>query len=89
MIPKPKRIKDKEYLEYIREHNCLLCRDMGEPHHLTTRGSYGSDYTAIPLCRSHHSSYHDYGIATFEVRYHINVWKEAHRLLEGYYARMD
>ena len=84
MLLKPKRIEDKEYLEYIREHNCLLCRNMGEPHHLTTRGGYGSDYTAVPLCRKHHTYWHDFGNTVFEVTYEINTWKEAHRLLERF-----
>jgi len=79
---KPSRIEDKEYLEYIRKTPCLVCRHDAESHHLITRGAFGSDYTAIPLCRRCHSHWHNLGNTIFEVRYKINTWKEAHRLLE-------
>ncbi len=82
MIPKPKRIEDKEYLEYIREQPCLISGKGADPHHLTTRGAGGSDYTAIPLARRYHTEIEQIGVEKFEAKYNINTWKEAHRLLE-------
>jgi len=87
-LNKPSRIEDKEYLEYIRKHDCLVHhKRKAEAHHLITRAAYGSDYGAIPLCRICHTRWHDYGNTTFEVKYKINTWREAHRLLERYMLR--
>jgi len=88
-LQKPNRIEDKKYLEYIRETPCLICGKRSEPHHLTTRGSGGSDYTSIPFCRSHHADYHLLGLSAFEEKYNINVWKETHRLLEKWMLNND
>ena len=81
MIPKPTRVIDEEYLDYIRKQPCLVCRHDSDPHHLVTRKAFGSDYTAIPLCRNHHTEI-GWGIGKFELKYKINLWKDAHRLLE-------
>ena len=85
VLAKPKRIEDTEYLEYIRKTPCLINTKRSDPHHLRSRGAFGSDYTAIPLAREFHSELEQIGVKKFEKKYNINVWREAHRLLEGYF----
>ena len=75
---------DKKYLEYIRKIPCLISGKVADPHHLTSRGAYGSDYTALPLARRYHTEIEQIGVKKFEEKYNINVWKEAHRLLERF-----
>lgn len=50
---------------------CLLCEDVGEPHHFRTRGSGGSDesFNLMYLCRGHHSEIHRLGRSTFVEKY--------------------
>ena len=83
-LQKPHRIEDKKYLEYIRKRGCLISNEKADPHHLTTRGACGSDYTAIPLSRKYHTEIEQNGVKKFEEKYKINTWKEAHRLLERF-----
>ena len=86
MLTKPQRSKDANYLSYVRGMRCLVCGDTNtDPHHLISRGSFGSDYTAIPLCREHHTELHSSGITKFEEKYSINLWKDAFKLLETYF----
>ena len=83
MIPKPERTTDEEYLGYIQQQDCLVCGDISESHHLITRRTGGSDYTAVNLCREHHTEI-GMGIEKFQKKYKLNVWKDAHRLFERY-----
>ena len=61
MIEKRKRYISKRYLAYIRGKACLVCGDVGEPHHIISRGAGGSDLTAVPLCRRHHNEIESQG----------------------------
>ena len=64
--------RSKEYLAYIRTLECCVCRRMPvEPHHVGAGGVglKGSDFTAVPLCRTHHREVHDAGQQTFQERY--------------------
>ncbi|MCK5616705.1 DUF968 domain-containing protein [Candidatus Pacearchaeota archaeon] len=69
MFPKPKRYTNETYLEHVR---CLPCCAPGckqknisgpnkgkvDPHHTRSVKAGGSDLTAIPLCREHHTEVH-------------------------------
>jgi hypothetical protein len=77
-VPRPKgaqsvnieglRLKDPNYLGFIRSRPCLICGDpRTDPHHALRRlrgisaagmAQKGSDYLAIPLCRVHHDALH-------------------------------
>ncbi len=84
--PKITRETDKEYLDYIRSHACLigiLCYGKVEPHHDPTVGAGGSDYTSVPLCRKHHSEVGQIGKKRFQEKYGVNFDKERVRLLTG------
>ena len=65
-----------------------------DPDHLEAIGMGGNrkkpsqkHYSAGPLCRLHHTERHALGIPRFEDKYKINLWKEAFKLLRGYYER--
>ena len=65
-----------------------------DPDHLEAIGMGGNrkkpsqkHYSAVPLCRLHHTERHALGIPRFEDKYKINLWKEAFNLLRGYYER--
>lgn len=81
------REKDEKYLEYIRTKDCItpLCWNSSEPHHLISRGAFGSDYSSVPLCRYHHSEIEATGVSKFEERWGVNVWKEAFKCLLEYF----
>jgi len=61
-------VRDSHYLNFIRTRPCMLCGNpRTNPHHAlrTLRGisaagmaEKGSDYLALPLCRSHHDAVH-------------------------------
>jgi len=65
MFPKPKRYRDKAYLEFVRMHYCCLCGAHGPnmAHHCsfvagTGQGTKPSDKFVVPLCFSHHNLVH-------------------------------
>ncbi len=57
--------RDPKYLDWIRTLPCLLCGKPGpsDPHHTASGGMglTGSDYSAIPVCRVHHTEIHNTG----------------------------
>jgi hypothetical protein len=66
MIP---TMRDRAYLDYLRRRPCSFCGKMAsEPHHSIRQflgvstggvGRKGSDYLAVPACRSCHRKIHD------------------------------
>jgi hypothetical protein len=70
---KPKRTKDDEALQYVREKPCAVCsrNPPSDPHHITTRGAGGGDTkeNLVALCREHHNEIHNIGQTRFLVRY--------------------
>ena len=58
-------MKDPNYLDYIRQKECLYCGSGGgnQAHHLRIgsvgKGRLGSDYTANPLCFHCHDFIHN------------------------------
>ena len=83
MIPKPKRIIDDKYREFVCKHPCCAprCFNPSEPHHLITKGAGGHDYFCVPLCRNHHQEIGDCGRETFQKRHDINLWEVTTKLL--------
>lgn len=92
-IPKPKRHKDKKYLEWILTQPCIVdnCECLGDIiyHHTVTVGAGGSDKEAVPLCKRHHiPGVHSMGKKTFQEKYGINFKLEILRLI-GKYENMN
>ena len=57
--------RDRQYLDFIATLPCILCGKPGpsDPHHTASGGMgiTGSDYSAIPVCREHHTEIHNTG----------------------------
>ena len=64
--PEPRRIRDKDHLQFVATQPCLICgRTPADPHHLrfTQHSALGrkvSDEFTVPLCRGHHREVHRY-----------------------------
>lgn len=55
-------MKDPDFLNAIRNLNCLVCgQGPVDPHHIKTVGSGGGDdwFNVIPLCRMDHTDWHN------------------------------
>lgn len=91
MYPKPKRVQDDPYREYVRSHPCCACpRGLAsEPHHLKSKGSGGDDYFCVPLCRYCHQEIETVGRQTFQDRKGINLWEVCAKLLVEWMKRED
>ena len=73
-----------DYKKYIETLPCLISGGVTEGHHLVSIGmgrdrklSRWEDYTRIPLSREYHSELHQIGLAQFEKKYQVNLYKEA------------
>ena len=66
-IAEPKRLRDKDHLQFVRQQPCLICgRQPSDPHHLRFAqpraiGLKVSDEFTVPLCRGHHRQLHQAG----------------------------
>jgi DNA recombination protein Rad52 len=91
-IPEIKRLRDKDHLQFVASHPCLVCgRQPAEAHHLkfsqpSALGRKASDAFTVPLCALHHRDLHTTGneLAWWE-RKHIEpiiaadrLWNESH-----------
>ena len=81
-------MKSTDYLKYIRKQPCIISGREAEPHHLKAIGmgrnrkrQLPEHYTAIPLARNYHAEVHQIGERAFELKYKINLWKTAYKLL--------
>ena len=84
--PKPKTQKDPKYRKWIKGQPCVKCKStMTEPHHTETggMGMKGSDYAAVPLCRSCHVWHDNIGKKTF--------WRgwDLEQIIKGYNDRYE
>ncbi len=83
------KIVDEAYLAYVRKLPCLVCSYTPcDPDHLRARGwreAKRNDYSAIPLCRKHHTERGQYGDQKFCATYQIgNLWEECFYILSEY-----
>ena len=67
MFPKsPSFYKNDGYRKFISEKPCLVCDKPGcDPHHWHTFASQRNDLFCIPLCREHHTLFHNIGVKSF------------------------
>ncbi len=93
MIPKQPRQEDPKYLDFIRGKKCLCggvgCIEKIAPHHTVSRGAWGSDHRAIPMCVLHHAQIHRMGLIFMERIYHFNALDEIIKLLSEYLREKD
>jgi len=85
MIEKKPREIDKNYLKHVKGQSCLVCGDAPcDAHHIKSRATFGSDYTAICLCREHHTECHAIGKDTFQEKYCLDFNEARIKLLISY-----
>ena len=66
-IAEPRRIRDKEHLQYVASQPCLICgRTPSQAHHIRFAQARAlsrkvSDEWTVPICATHHRSLHDGG----------------------------
>lgn len=64
---------EQHIIEFLREKPCLACGAPGpsDVHHIKSRGSGGTDnpWNVLPLCRKHHSEWHQVGGKKFLKQY--------------------
>lgn len=75
--------EDKEHLQEVRSRmTCLICGgENPDAHHLESRGSLGSDYSVVPLCRRHHAEYHSMGLKSFNDKYGRDLWHDCWKII--------
>ena len=91
-LTKPKRYKNKAYMEYIKQQPCcvtgmmMVNQDTGQtesdPHHTASRGSGGSDLSCVPLLHELHQEGDKIGWKTFQMKYDIDFREVRLKLLE-------
>jgi len=86
-IPKKPRQTSQDYLDWNRlQPSAATGKQPCECAHLHSRGAWGSDFSVVPLTREEHSELHRKGQDAFEYKYHVNLWKEAWRLVTRYFT---
>ncbi len=83
--PKPKPVRSRDYLEFIRGFACLVCGNTPVeschtgPHGLGTKSD---DFRSVPLCADHHrgpTGLDRLGPASFERLYAIDIKEQVIR----------
>lgn len=87
---------DFEFLTWIRTLGCAFCGKKAHVHHLETVGmghkrgksQSGSDYSAIPICITHHNQIEGLGVKDFQAQNpnYPNVWHIAWKNLEKWHV---
>ena len=88
--PKYQIHKHSSYVAWIRLKNCLVCAQHPvDCHHVYNSGkkNHGNDYLSVPLCRSHHQSYHQLEHTKFEQDFNLNLDWEIINLLSEFIDR--
>jgi DNA recombination protein Rad52 len=90
IIAAPKRLRDRDHLQFVASLPCLICgRTPSQAHHLRfaqprSMGSKVSDEFTVPLCLLHHRALHDVGSEEkWWVEQGIDAKAEAGRLWQG------
>lgn len=78
--PKIERIKDADYLKYLRSLPCAVCTTLAEKqtsrteaHHTRSRGAFGGDDGAVNLCTRHHKAWHLLGRKSFKQKFGVDL----------------
>lgn len=78
MIPKKKRIINRELLDSYHSKPCIInkgCMGQVVAHHIKTKGSGGDDIenNLWALCMLHHKILHDIGHYTFCIKFGLKT----------------
>lgn len=91
-LTKPKRETCRAYIRFVKSKACLVyvkypgavCAGPIDPHHVRPVSLGGSDFSAIPLCRTHHDAANNR--IEFEHKYHIDCGEAISELHREYQA---
>jgi hypothetical protein len=84
--PKYNIFKDEAYKAWIKLQPCLVCGGhYVDCHHVWhSGGKLANDYCGVPLCREHHSIYHQMGHDSFEEKFSFDLKSIIINYLGGY-----
>jgi len=91
--PKPVRVKDKKYVEFIKSLRCWITNSPNpDPHHAQRSGHGGiatkaNDRRCIPLRHDLHVELHNIGAKSFATKYDLN-YESIIEALNAVYERM-
>lgn len=79
-------VRDQKYHDWIKTNACLVCSNpYVDAHHVWhSGGRYPNDHLLIPLCRPHHSDYHNHGHSHFETKWNVCLMTEIINYLSRY-----
>jgi len=90
ILPKPERMRDPQYLEFVRSLPCLIpgctlrhC----DPHRVVSRPRGGGNDQVVPLCRRHHREAHALGRVKFQRVYGLSFPEAIARVHDWYTGR--
>lgn len=92
-FPKPVRMKDENYLRYVRRQPCCITGTQSEAAHIVPEG-YGktgskvSDYRTVPMNWRPHREYHRIGRHAFEAKHNIDLDLVQLQYLETYVSAL-
>lgn len=86
-FPKPVRLRDEDYLRFIKRQPCLITHCASEASHIVPEGhakmgSKVSDYRTLPMHPKIHRLYHRVGRKAFEERFNVDLDLEQIHYLE-------
>jgi len=63
---------------------------VADAHHMVSRGAGGADAeNVVPLCRVHHSEFHQMGVNTFQLHYNVDLRFIARAIFSRFMDEMD
>jgi hypothetical protein len=88
MHPKQKTYKNKNYLDFVKTKECLMCGiSPVDPHH--KEHANRNDFLSIPLCRGCHSEAHSYGCKRYEADNNKDYWHEIINLMAEFIGTIN
>lgn len=91
--PKPVRLRDRNYVAFIRREPCCVSGTASHHHHVVPKGwgkmgSKVSDYRGVPLSPRLHNEYHRLGRERFEAKYNVDLDEVQIQCLEKYLSAL-
>ena len=85
-LEKPKREVDEAYTDFVKTRPCVITNNPegNDPMHVHSKGSFGSDYSQIPVRHDLHQESHLIGIESFAKKYHLDLQNEVHKTNVAY-----
>ena len=83
---------NKDFIKFVKTFGCSVCGvSEVDAHHLDTIGMGGNrnkdcveDFSCVPLCRGHHTDWHQMGNREFSRIYSVDLWKVSYQMNRGF-----